>query len=419
MKNALRRLVAQRLLQPKVKKLIKTYNLQVIAVGGSVGKTSTKHAIAAVLESKYPGQVLAHPGNFNTEISLPLSIFELPIPKTLINPVVWLGISSQMERIIQSGAYRYKVLVLELGIDHPGEMAAFMRYLQPDIGVVTAIAPEHLDQLHDMETVAREEFLLAQKSKKAVLNAEDPILMKLASGLRQTPVLYGPSGMVRFEDGFELITRLGQVKVRPQVLGDHSLLAVLAASAVAQELGATLPEIAAGIGQIYPSPGRMVEFTGLKGARLIDDTYNASPQAVKAALTFIYRQPGRKIAILGSMNELGTYSQAAHEEVGKYAYKLDLLVTIGTQAQDYLAPAAIKAGLAETRVKSFLSPYDAGVYVRSIIQAGDIVLVKGSQNAVFSEEALKLLLADPADSVKLVRQSPEWINKKKAQFGVQ
>jgi UDP-N-acetylmuramoyl-tripeptide--D-alanyl-D-alanine ligase len=123
----------------------------------------------------------------------------------------------------------------------------------------------------------------------------------------------------------------------------------------------------------------------------------------------------KRIAILGSMNELGDYSKEAHEEVGNYCdpAKVDLVVTIGKMARDMLAPVAAQKGCV---VESFLSPYEAGRYVKEQLKDGTVVLGEGSQNGVFAEEALKQLLADPADAAKFVRQSPNWLDLKKRQF---
>lgn len=431
MKSKFRRFVARYILEPQVQELIKRYDLKVIAVGGSVGKTSTKHAIAAVLNQSelYKGKVLVHAGNYNSEISLPLSIFELPVPKTLVNPLVWLGIRRQMQRVIDTGIYPYKVLVLELGIDHPGEMANFLRYLEPDIGVVTAIAPEHMEYFKTLDVVAHEEFLLARKSKQAVLNMDDEQLQGLAVELKDPAIGYGDRGNVLFvgKTNKDLVGLGGKIRlpndevieVQTKMIAEHSLYAVCAAAAVAHAMDVPGLEIARGIDGLAPTPGRMSPLTGLKDSLIIDDTYNSSPEAVLAALESMASFKGRKIAILGNMNELGETSESAHRLVGEACGGLDMLVTIGDMARDWLAPAAKVAGLKEDQIKSFLSPYEAGEFVRGILQKNDVVLVKGSQNKVYAEEAIKALLEDPKDASKLVRQSPEWMVKKKAQFGVQ
>jgi UDP-N-acetylmuramoyl-tripeptide--D-alanyl-D-alanine ligase len=155
---------------------------------------------------------------------------------------------------------------------------------------------------------------------------------------------------------------------------------------------------------------------GVSSTTLIDDTYNSSPSAVKAALEVLYQtQAGQRICILGDMNELGEQSPAEHRAVGEYCdpKKLDLVVTIGAESQKSLAPAAEKNGC---EVKSFDSPYEAGDYVKQHLRQGAVILAKGSQNRIFAEEALKKLLRDPADAGQLVRQSPYWLKVKNQQF---
>jgi len=155
---------------------------------------------------------------------------------------------------------------------------------------------------------------------------------------------------------------------------------------------------------------------GVKDTIIIDDTYNASPIAVKAALDVLYAAKAKqRVAILGSMNELGVYSREAHQEVGAYCdpKRLDVVVTIGHDAKKWLAPVARERGC---QVIDFTSPYEAGEYVSGKLQRGGVVLAKGSQNGVFTEEAIKPLLADPTDAAKLVRQSPYWITRKARQF---
>jgi len=162
----------------------------------------------------------------------------------------------------------------------------------------------------------------------------------------------------------------------------------------------------------------MQRLPGVGGSLIIDDTYNASPQAMKAALDTLYRlKASYKIAILGNMNELGKYSKKAHQEIGRYCdpKKIDLVITIGPDANQYLAEAAKDKGC---QVKTFNNPYSAGKFAKSQIKENTAILVKGSQNGVFAEEAVKLLLANSADSNKLVRQSPEWLRKKRQAFGL-
>jgi UDP-N-acetylmuramyl pentapeptide synthase len=402
MKAAFRRLIA-RLYEHQVRRVIRRHHLRVVAVAGSVGKTTTKMAIAAVLSRKYA--TLVHQGNYNSEIGLPLSVFEQRVPRTLLNPFAWAWLLLRTE--VQIYRYQYEVLVLELGTDHPGEMARYIHYLQPDVGVITAVTPEHMQFFSGgLDDVAKEELTLGHTSRVMVINADDTPAryIKQYLGHHQHVLTYG-----RHSDT--------QLPPTPHLLG-HLRLAALAAELVGRELKVPEASIAAAVKAFHPVGGRMNPLPGLHGSVIIDDTYNSSPEAVIAALDTLAHYPakGRRMALLGTMNELGDDAARYHRELGAAAAGLDLLVTLGDLANEHLAPAAIKAGLDPSRVQTADSPYAAADYLAVMLRPGDVLLVKGSQNRVFAEEAVKHLLADPTDRAHLVRQTPEWLRTKQAQF---
>jgi UDP-N-acetylmuramoyl-tripeptide--D-alanyl-D-alanine ligase len=416
------RTVVAKALERQVSRLIKSQHPVIVAITGSVGKTSTKLAIAHVLSSKY--QVLAHPGNYNSEIGLPLSVFELEAPKPLINPLAWMKILSQVKARRQ--AYKYDALVLEMGADQPRDIQKFMHYIHPDIAVLTRIAPAHIEQFKTIEAILEEKWHLARGSQKVIINGEDKRLADKAKELNSSQLTtYGiDSGDYHFsslklhENGYEAQLHLGKhrLSVKTHVIAKHLLGSLLAAAAVADKLKVEQTDILERLESWAPANGRMNPVKGKHESLIIDDTYNSSPEATFAALDALYQFRGRKIAILGSMNELGDFERQGHEQVGRHCSRLDLLVTIGRAANQHLAPVAIESGLKPTQVHNFDSPYAAGEFVLKHLKAGDRVLAKGSQNGVFAEEAVKLLLADPADASKLVRQSPEWLAKKQKQF---
>lgn len=421
-KTALRHLVARQL-ERRVQALVRDRQLKVVAVTGSVGKTSTKLAVAAVLRQKY--RVQAQDGNFNSEIGLPLAIFGQDVPASLMNPLAWWRLFGRVDAQL-AGDFPYDVLVLELGVDAPGDMARFLRYLAPDVGIVTAIGAAHIEQLGSIEGVAREKMALAAGSRAALLNAENERVMQEAATLGKPVQTYGAEhgevhfrGLRRAKDhtfGGSLVLNDGEVAVQTQVIARHSLAALAAAAAVGEELGLTPAEIKTGVESVAPFAGRMQLLAGAAGTTIIDDSYNASPLAAMAALETLAELPGRHIAILGSMNELGDYSAQGHREVGAAAKGVAELVTIGAEAGKQLAAGAATAGLKVAHIHRYDSPYAAGKYVRGMLKSGDVVLAKGSQNGVFAEEAVALLLADPADRAKLVRQNADWQQRKRAQF---
>ena len=429
--------VFRRILRPlfelQVKRLISRRRLKVVAVGGAVGKTTTKTAITTVLAQKY--RVLVHPGNYNAEIGLPLAVFKLDVPRFIINPFAWLWRLLKMEAAIW-GTYPYDVVVLELGTDHPGEIPHFMTYLTPDVGVVTAVMAEHMEYFADLDAVAAEELALVAGSRTAVVNYDAVAAPYRHQYVDSHPQHYWYGLGKRVDFGFALehtdpaagtsgtLLHAGKpvAKVTFGLYGQHSAAIAAAAYGVGSILKLTPKQLATGVAAITPVSGRMNRLAGLNGSVIIDDSYNSSPDSAAAALQALWavdpkQCPGRRIAIMGSMNELGPGSPAYHREVGAACVGLDLLVTVGQQANEYLGPAAVAAGLDPRQWKSADSPYAAGEFLKLILASGDVVLAKGSQNGVFCEEAVKPILADPADAARLVRQSPAWLRIKARQFG--
>ncbi|HKX72817.1 MAG TPA: UDP-N-acetylmuramoyl-tripeptide--D-alanyl-D-alanine ligase [Candidatus Saccharimonadales bacterium] len=416
-----------RMLERQADRLLKKNKPIIVAVTGSVGKTSTKLNIATVLAEKY--RVLAHYGSYNTHIAVPLAIFDLKVPLRLKSPLSWIKVLWATQKQL-SQPYPYDVLVLELGTDHPGEIEYFKKYIKPDIAVVTAVAAEHMEFFGTIDAVAKEELAVTHFSKETLINYDDVdmIFSKLVpEGINLDT--YGTSGVAeyRFETqdykpgkgfvGSFVSPEFGKQPVTLQVVGEHNIRTVVAAGAVGIKLGLTADQVAAGLAKVVPVNGRMNLLKGLERSTLIDDTYNSSPLAAIAALQTLYKFPtNQRIAILGSMNELGDYSAQAHQQVGAACDPslLDWVITIGADAANFLAPAAEQRGC---RVRSFTSPYEAGTFAHSILQARAVVLAKGSQNGVFAEEALKELLGEVDEDQKLVRQSADWMAIKQKQFG--
>lgn len=406
----------------QVRRLRRKNKLITVAVTGSIGKTSTKFAIARVLSVKY--KVRFQEGNYNDIVSVPMVYFGHDLPN-IFNPLAWLAVFLKNERVIKK-PYPFRVVVLELGSDAPGQIKLFKKYIRADIGVLTAITPEHMEFFDDLDAVAREEMAITQLSDKVFANkdliSEDYISqlpdgsvtygIKTPADVRMTNIRFnGNSADFKVAHGPNLV-----VEGRHEQITEPQLYSICAASAVAKALDMSPSEIEAGIKKIRPVSGRMQHLKGLKGSIIIDDTYNASPEAMKGALDTLYRMNApQKIAILGNMNELGSYSASEHKKIGEYCdpKELDLVVTIGPDANKYLAPAAKAKGC---EVQPFDSPYKAGELVKDVIENGSAILVKGSQNKVFAEESIKSFLAEPKDAAKLVRQSRSWLKKKRKSF---
>lgn len=409
--------------QKKLENYVRAYfkahpEVKLVAVGGSVGKTSTKTAIATVLAKSL--RVRMDDSNHNTHLSAPLGILGIEYPENVHSLTAWLRVFMAARKRIHQPS-DVDVIVQELGTDHPGEIAHFGTYLQPFLGVVTAVTPEHMEFLSTIETVAQEELALANFSQAALINRDD-IDSRFSEFLTNPSVnTYGTSGVAEYRievkdfdinHGYEAYFYGPDLKegvvANVRVLGEHSLRPVAAAVAVAMKLGVDIHVIAEAVEDIVPVKGRMNVLRGIQDSILIDDTYNSSPASASAALQALYSlQAPQRIAILGDMNELGATSQAEHETLGTLCDPnlLAWVVTIGPESEKYLAPAARARGC---QVKSFRSAIEAGGFVNGVVERGAVVLAKGSQNNVYSEEALKILLHETSQDHQLVRQGTQW-----------
>lgn len=409
----LKQLVTQ-LLNRAVIRYIKRNNITVVVVAGSIGKTSTAQAIRTLLAQKY--RVHIPSTAYNTTKSVHLEFFDLRYATSFfgwLKPVVSVLIKS-------FGRAPYSHVVIELGTDHPGELQEFA-WLRPAIGVLTAISPEHMEYFETIENVAKEELAIASFCDRLLFNTAMVDRRLVSSDIIDRVTWYG-AGTGFFADNYRMngqsVTadfvvqneRLEAVGLR--ILGMHSLSALVAAATVGQVCGLGSKEIRSGLGAVQPVSGRMQRLRGINGSLIIDDSYNASPEAAKAALDTLYQiDAPQRIAVLGMMNEMGGYSERAHREVGAYCdpQKLQLLVTVGKDANRYLAGAAEQKGCV---VERFAEPFSAGEFVKQQLQANAVLLFKGSQNGVFVEEAIKPILQDDADQARLVRQSEFWLSRK-------
>jgi UDP-N-acetylmuramoyl-tripeptide--D-alanyl-D-alanine ligase len=366
-------------------------HIKLILVAGSIGKTSTKNALGVILGQKF--RVRSSQGNQNTEWSVPFGVMGIVYPdaRGAKNPLVLLGLAWRF--FVKSLSHDdTEIIIQEAGTDKPGDMAHFGSYLHADITVLTAITPEHMEYFKRLGSVAREELAVTKYSDRLVINTHD------------TPEVYTKK--------LDFVPFGVEPKSVPQLIGEHSLIPVRGAVTVAKLLGMDDKEIQRGIAKIQPVGGRMQLLKGKNDTQLIDDTYNSSPEAVKAALEALYSMKApQRIAVLGQMNELGSEAPRYHAEIGEALNpkKLDILITTGALANEHLAPAAAKK---IKQVFTTKNAQEAGELVRQHAKKRAVVLFKGSQNGVYLEEAVKLMVKDPRDSKRLVRQTPDWLDKK-------
>ena len=415
--------IIQNQLERYVRRYFKAHpEVKLVVVAGSVGKTSTKVAIGTVLSKKF--RVRLHEGNHNAEMSAPLAILGIEFPDNIKNIFAWLTVFKAAKIRIHQPA-DVDVIVQELGTDRIGQIPHFGSYLKPDIAVVTAASPEHMEYFKTMDAVAAEELAVSNFSKQTFINSDD-VDTGYRQGIAKNAVrTYGSSSTSDYyfeeTDGSIEAGRNGAIhgpawespiEAVVRVIGEHSARGVTVAAAVGAELGMSAEEISAGVRNVHPVSGRMNLLRGMNQSLLIDDTYNSSPLAAEAALKTLYRLSApKKVAVLGSMNELGEVSADEHEKLGKLCDPNELahVITVGDEANKYLAPAAQAKGC---HVMSFDNSIEVGTYLHKVLEPGMLVLLKGSQGGVFLEEAVKIVLHSTDDEKELVRQSPEWMKLK-------
>lgn len=398
---------------------------EVIGVTGSVGKTSTKDAIYRVLSRRY--QVLRNQKSYNTEFGILLAILEQE--SGFSNPLLWLSTMWKAFVVAVFDKTPYQKLVLEMGVDKPGDMDFLLKVVKPHIGVLSAIKPIHLaeGQFENLEGILKEKSKIVKGMNKedwAILNLDDHYLSSLVGNLDANVITYGVAEgadiQVKNVDSnekglsFDLIFDEKEVSVHlPQLIGKHHVYVVLPAIAIGFLAGFKWETIKAGLEDYKLPPGRMNLIAGIEGSTIIDSSYNASPATMLAALEVLNEMRpsgvGRRIAILGNMNELGDLTDSEHRRVGKDVSKCaDMLVTVGDFAKLY-AEEATKGGLDSGRVWSFNDSKAAGEFLKSKLKKGDVLLVKGSQNNVRLERCVKEIMAEPERAKDLlVRQEGVW-----------
>lgn len=419
------------IVQKKLESLVKEYftkhpDVKLVVVTGSVGKTSTKVAIANILTERF--RVRLHEGNFNTHISTPLAILGIEYPKNIKSVKAWKQVFKAAKERIDSPT-DVDIIVQELGSDRIGQIEHFGTYLKPDIAVITAVSMEHMEFFGTIDNVAREELAVANFSKQALINRED-VDGEWAKYLTNPNInTYGTNSIAEYsfigqdyssEGGHRGLFNAAEldhpIPVEIHLFGEHPVTAAVAAAAVATKFGMSASEITRGLLKIRSLSGRLNVLRGAKNSIIIDDSYNSSPLAAEAALRELYKLSApQRIAVIGSMNELGDTSAAEHERIGKLCdmNQLAWVVTVGDEAEKYLAPAARAKGC---QVRCFKNSIQAGGFVRSVMEENAAILFKGSEGKIYLEEAIKVVLHSTEDEKHLVRQSPEWMERKRTFF---
>jgi UDP-N-acetylmuramoyl-tripeptide--D-alanyl-D-alanine ligase len=358
------------------------FNVRVVGITGSVGKTMTKEMLASILERKW--NVLKNVMNYNNEIGVPQTLF-------------------QLDR-------SHEVVVLEMAMRGIGEIRRLASISQPSVGVITNIGLSHIERLGSQGAIADAKSELLSELPDdgvAVLNGEDGYFEVLQSRVGCKLVSFGScksanvvgARIKQTELGrysFVVMVEGGAIEVKLPVLGQHNVYNALAAAAAANAMGVDLYTIRDGL-QNFSQPAMRMELVKCKaGYVILNDAYNASPASMGAALKTLNSLAGydRKIAILGDMLELGDYAPKAHHDVGNSvaASGVSMLVTVGDIARN-IAEGAGAAGFPESSIQSYANSLEAGAAVKELLAPGDAVLIKGSRGMKM-EEIARILLSD-------------------------
>jgi UDP-N-acetylmuramoyl-tripeptide--D-alanyl-D-alanine ligase len=355
---------------------------KVTAITGSAGKTTTKETAAAFLGRRY--SVFRNKGNLNNHIGLPLSLLEL--------------------------RHGPDMAVVELGMNHAGEISTLVGIAEPEVRVWTNVGPAHLEFFASVDAIAdakAEIFEGARSNQVLVANADDPLVMARTPrfGGRLVTFGFGPSADVRAShvrdrglDGMEaeLHTPSGSVTLQSPLIGRANLSNVLAAAAVALQFQVSLADVSAATGSLQPMRHRGEVRRLARGLTVIDDSYNSNPAALERALQVIDSVRGqRRIAVIGEMLELGQASTALHERCGRAvaATSLDSLVTVGGEPARALGQAAVAAGMPAGSVVHTPTSAEAADVLSQLVAEGDVVLVKGSRG-IRTEKVVERLVTE-------------------------
>lgn len=421
------------LLRSRAKSILKKFNPKIVAITGSVGKTSAKEAIALVLAEKY--QVRTAQKNYNNEFGVPLTILGAKSPGK--NPLGWL--------VLFWKSYFVKdfpeVLVLEYGVDKPEDMDELCALARPDMAVVTGISTVHAANFQSVHALAQEKAKLTQCVRQGgcvILNEDDEKVRAMEENANERVIKYGSKSLentfnnmvletrvdAHFSAGENFIITRSEITIGGEIygtlelnnmIGYAPLMSALCALTVAREMDVDITASMKALTQgLRPVAGRLNPIAGIKGSLIIDDSYNAAPAAMQNGLEALraftlVEGKDRKIAVLGSMAELGQYSDQEHRLIGmKVAEVADVFVAVGENMR-MAVESAIEAGMYKEAIEWFATSEEAGRYLDREIQEGDIVYVKGSQSSRM-EKVVKDIMAEPLRAPELlVRQEEKWL----------
>lgn len=410
---------------------------KIIGVGGASGKTSLSHFLRLILSEKYSVRETA---GKNSQTGIPLSILGISLAGYSLWDWLLALIKSPINALFDST--KYQILITELGIDSPfppNNMSYLLRLVKPQVAVLTSIGFEHSENFEPLagklegkekenrilELTAKEEGLLLTTLPKeaiAVINIDDPKINELKKKVKARVIsvsikdskadFYGEASVNK---GFKLIVKKDKKDYGfslPSPVPLHFASTILEALAVSQALGIDLSDSIKILRKKFSlPPGRFSVFQGIKNTKILDSSYNSSLVPSLDALFVLSRFKGRKVAVMGDMRELGSVSKSQHEILAKKILQTtDIAVIIGPLMKNYVSPILKKN---KHNFYSFLTFSESKSTIKKVIKNGDTILVKGSQNTLFLERIVEMLLKDKKDKVRLARRGGFWDKKRK------
>lgn len=409
--------------------LLKKYNPKIVSITGSVGKTSTKEAVFSVLASRF--RVRRSEKNYNNEIGLPLTIIGAESGENSI--LGWLKVFLKWLIVIIFPVEYPEILILEMGADRPGDIKYLTSFVKSDVGIVTDVSFSHIEFFENLERVAQEKMSLVENlddKSLAIINTDNSYIEKLKGQAKCRLVAFGFSEnsemratdiFFNYSEGreikglsFKLNYRGTTLPVRlNNVLARHQIYPALVAVATGFEFGINLVESTALLANFSAPCSRLNMISGIKNTVIIDDTYNASPASVGAALEVLGEiKSARKIAVLGDMLELGGETEKSHKGIGRKFLEIkgDVFFAVGSRMK-FVVSEFEHNGFKKENIFSFDNPVDAGKKLQDVMREGDLILVKGSQG-MRMEKVIEEIMAEPQKAGELLcRQSQKWKEK--------
>ena len=422
----------QKFLEKKLKILTKAalriQRPKIITITGSVGKTSTKEAVFAVLEKKF--NVRRSLKNFNNEIGVPLTVVGCDSPGKSV--AGWVEVFFKFVGLSLWRLKRYPdVLVLEIGSDKPGDLKYLMDMIPRRLlkaAVLTAVSASHLEFFGDIDGVFKEKtapFGYLRDNAFAILNKDNCDFEKVRQKLQKKFITYAikqpaevtAADLKATKEGITFVIKYhgnSSEFLLADAVSPHQVYALLAGVSVGISLGMSFADIISGLKNYSILPGRMRKIKGINNSLIIDDTYNSSPIAAVMALQALSKLPlgKRRIAVLGDMLEMGEQSEKLHRHIGEIAAKsnIDYLFAFGPESK-FTAEAAIKSGMHKSTVHHFSGQLKLTEYLEKMLKPDDVILIKASQGMRL-EKVVKSLMEYPKRAPKLlVRQNKEWLKK--------